>query len=115
MPGSSLRQALAVDKVWRDADGMKIEGFGNADNLMIDATLIEQGRPVVRYAAPPNARFQDFTAFEACLRLAASARGAGTLVSSALIPNLADQNSCAHWRSPMDMIFQGRSTSVFQA
>jgi hypothetical protein len=74
----------AVDKVWRDADGMKIEDFGNADNLMIDATLIEQGRPVVRYAAPPNARFQDFTAFEACLRLAASARGAGTLVSIAL-------------------------------
>jgi type I restriction enzyme M protein len=32
-----------------------------------------------------------------------------------LIPHLIDQNSCAHWRSPMDMIFQGRSTSVFQA
>ena len=32
-----------------------------------------------------------------------------------LIPHLIDQNSCAHWRSPMDMIFQGRSMSVFQA
>src|SRR5665811_1030716 len=32
-----------------------------------------------------------------------------------LIPHLIDQNSCAHWRSPMDMIFQGRSRSVFQA
>jgi len=32
-----------------------------------------------------------------------------------LIPSLIDQNSCAHWRSPMDMIFQGRSTSAFQA
>src|SRR5450756_1100842 len=32
-----------------------------------------------------------------------------------LIPRLIDQNPCAHWRSPMDMIFQGRSTSVFQA
>ena len=32
-----------------------------------------------------------------------------------LIPSLADQNPCAHWRSPMDMIFQGRSTRVFQA
>jgi hypothetical protein len=32
-----------------------------------------------------------------------------------IIPHLIDQNSCAHWRSPMDMIFQGRSTSVFQA
>jgi nucleotide-binding universal stress UspA family protein len=35
--------------------------------------------------------------------------------ASQLIPHLIDQNSCAHWRSPMDMIFQGRSTSVFQA
>ena len=32
-----------------------------------------------------------------------------------LIPHLIDQNPYAHWRSPMDMIFQGRSTSVFQA
>jgi hypothetical protein len=33
----------------------------------------------------------------------------------ALIPSLTDQNPFAHWRSPMDMIFQGRSRSVFQA
>jgi hypothetical protein len=32
-----------------------------------------------------------------------------------LIPHLIDQNPCAHWRNPMDMIFQGRSTSMFQA
>lgn len=32
-----------------------------------------------------------------------------------LIPDLIDQNPCAHWRNPMDMIFQGRSTRVFQA
>jgi hypothetical protein len=32
-----------------------------------------------------------------------------------IIPHLIDQNPCAHWRSPMDMIFHGRSTSVFQA
>jgi hypothetical protein len=32
-----------------------------------------------------------------------------------LIPSLIDQNPSVHWRSPMDMIFQGRSTSVFQA
>jgi hypothetical protein len=24
-----------------------------------------------------------------------------------LIPSLIDQNRCAHWRNPMDMIFQG--------
>jgi hypothetical protein len=43
------------------------------------------------------------------------AGGNGFVETGGLIPNLADQNSCAHWRSPMDMIFQGRSTSVFQA
>ena len=32
-----------------------------------------------------------------------------------LIPDLIDQNPCAHRRNPMDMIFQGRSMSVFQA
>jgi hypothetical protein len=35
--------------------------------------------------------------------------------AAGLIPRLIDQNPCAHWRSPMDMIFQGRSTRVFQA
>jgi hypothetical protein len=65
--------------VWRDSVGMKIEDFGNADNLMIDATLMEEGRPMVRHVASPNACFQDLTAFEACLRLAARAREAGTL------------------------------------
>jgi len=32
-----------------------------------------------------------------------------------LIPRFTDQNSWAHWRWPMDMIFQGCSTSLFQA
>jgi hypothetical protein len=40
---------------------------------------------------------------------------AGGTTNNGLIPHLIDQNPCAHWRSPMDMIFQGRSTSVFQA
>ena len=35
--------------------------------------------------------------------------------ASGLIPSLIDHNSCAHCRNPMDMIFQGRSTRVFQA
>jgi crotonobetainyl-CoA:carnitine CoA-transferase CaiB-like acyl-CoA transferase len=32
-----------------------------------------------------------------------------------LIPAPFDQNSCAHWRRPMDMILQGWSTSLFHA
>jgi hypothetical protein len=38
-----------------------------------------------------------------------------TVASARFIPRLIDQNRCAHWRNPMDMIFQGRSMSVFQA
>jgi hypothetical protein len=34
---------------------------------------------------------------------------------SSLIPNPIDQNPWAHWRSPMDMMRQGRSTSLFHA
>src|SRR5262249_54236258 len=32
-----------------------------------------------------------------------------------LIPVPIDQNPCANWRSPMDMMRQGWSTSLFQA
>jgi hypothetical protein len=32
-----------------------------------------------------------------------------------VIPVPVDQNSCAHWRRPMDMILQGWSTSLFHA
>ena len=32
-----------------------------------------------------------------------------------LIPAPFDQNPCAHWRRPMDMILQGWSTSLFHA
>ena len=32
-----------------------------------------------------------------------------------VIPSLIDQNPCAHCRSPMDMMRQGWSTSLFQA
>jgi hypothetical protein len=32
-----------------------------------------------------------------------------------IIPNPIDQNPWAHWRSPMDMMRQGWSTSLFHA
>ena len=32
-----------------------------------------------------------------------------------LIPSLIDQNPCAHWHNPMDMMRQGWSTSLFHA
>src|SRR3954463_2659635 len=49
---SRVRQTSSVlfddqDGVWRDQYGMRVEDFGNADNLMIDACLAEQGHPLV--------------------------------------------------------------------
>src|SRR4029450_6589312 len=35
--------------------------------------------------------------------------------SAELIPSPNDHDLCAHWRFPIDMIIQGRSTSLFQA
>jgi len=58
-------------KVWRDANRMTIENFGNADNSMIDNALIEHGGyRIVRHPAGPENLFQDLTGFEMCLRLA---------------------------------------------
>jgi nucleoside 2-deoxyribosyltransferase len=69
--------AVTFDPVaiaWRDANRMTIENFGNADNLMIDNSLIEHGGyPIVRHCAPPDDLFHDLTGFEACLRLAVEA------------------------------------------
>lgn len=62
-----------ASKVWRDSGGMSVENFGNAENLMIEAALLEQGHPLVRHAAPPADRFRDLTGFEHCLHLAAQA------------------------------------------
>jgi nucleoside 2-deoxyribosyltransferase len=57
--------------VWRDSAGMIIENFGNADNLMIDNSLIEHGgHPIVRHKAQPADLFRDLTGFQTCLRLA---------------------------------------------
>jgi nucleoside 2-deoxyribosyltransferase len=61
----------AASRTWRDAETMEIEDFGNADNLMIERALAEQGAPIVRHPAAANERLRDLTGFETCLRLAA--------------------------------------------
>jgi nucleoside 2-deoxyribosyltransferase len=52
-----------------DADDLAIENFGNADNLMLDAALKQQGREIVRPAASLPG-LDDLTGFGACLRQA---------------------------------------------
>ena len=61
--------------IWRDGDGLLIEDFGNADNLMLGACLADGGAPLVRAAA--SCPLADLAAFEICLRLAAARLGAG--------------------------------------
>jgi nucleoside 2-deoxyribosyltransferase len=55
---------------WRDLMDMTVEDFGNADNLMIDMSLLTAGHPIVRHQAAPNQRFHDLAGFEQCLELA---------------------------------------------
>jgi nucleoside 2-deoxyribosyltransferase len=53
----------------RDAGGLLIENFGNADNLMLDGALKAQGRKVIRpEVSLPT--LSDLTGFMACLRQA---------------------------------------------
>lgn len=74
---TKLKEKLVFDSthnVWRDADGMTVEDFGNADNLMIDRAVAEHGGyPIVRHDAPLSEVHRDLTGFETCLRLAAEA------------------------------------------
>jgi nucleoside 2-deoxyribosyltransferase len=61
-----------VANVWRDANRMTVEDFGNADNLMIDNALLDYGgHSMVRHPAQRENLFEDLTGFEMCLRLAA--------------------------------------------
>jgi nucleoside 2-deoxyribosyltransferase len=54
-----------------DADGLTVEDFGLADNLMIVHGLDYHGCPLIAPRLPPLDPWHDLTAFEACVRLAA--------------------------------------------
>ncbi len=79
----SVSDATYVDRVLalfggsrdteQDADGLTIEGFGMADNLMIICGLAG-GAPVLRAADPAASREEaDMQAFEHCLKAAQKA------------------------------------------
>jgi nucleoside 2-deoxyribosyltransferase len=58
--------ALAPDGAWRDGEGMLIEAFGLADNLMIDAAILGSGGALFTEAVPAASRWIDLAAFERC-------------------------------------------------
>jgi nucleoside 2-deoxyribosyltransferase len=69
------KRALAYSNDPRDLaarvapDGLAVEDFGLAENLMLACGLSEGGFPLLRATAPVADPMLDFTAFEACLRL----------------------------------------------
>ena len=65
-----VREAAACTSengVVRDADGMLVEDFGGADNLMITCSLLDAGLALVRTAVAKKELFHDLAGFEACL------------------------------------------------
>jgi nucleoside 2-deoxyribosyltransferase len=54
------------DGAWRDGEGMLIEAFGLADNLMIDAAILGSGGALFTAAVPQASRWTDLAAFERC-------------------------------------------------
>jgi nucleoside 2-deoxyribosyltransferase len=57
-----------------DADGLSVEDFGLADNLMMVQLLALRGHALVTPRQTPANIWQDLTAFEACVRMAAAQR-----------------------------------------
>ncbi|MEA2861895.1 MAG: hypothetical protein QOC72_3934 [Methylobacteriaceae bacterium] len=62
--------AVPRDPHWLDQNGMTIEDYSNADNLMIDAAFESQGHRIVRRSVAEAERFRDLAGFEECLRAA---------------------------------------------
>lgn len=50
-------------------DGMMVEAFGLADNLMCEVSALDSGGRVFRHAAASSKIWSDLTAFESCVRL----------------------------------------------
>ena len=55
-----------------EVDGSMVEGFGLADNLMLDRSAAEGGVPVVRVAAVREPTQPAFEAFEECVEVASA-------------------------------------------
>ena len=58
-----------------DAEGLTVEDFGLADNLMMIHLLDQHGCPLVTPREAPADRWNDLTSFEVCVRIAAKHAG----------------------------------------
>jgi nucleoside 2-deoxyribosyltransferase len=57
-----------------DADGLQIEDFGLADNLMVDGAIAASSGAFIRQSCRPAEIWHDLRAFEACLDAVAEAK-----------------------------------------
>jgi nucleoside 2-deoxyribosyltransferase len=74
-----------ADGTWVDEEGFSIEDFGNADNLMIDASLNEHGNAFLRVDG--SGRIDDMDAFAAGLAVAAGRLLAGRENPASVMPD----------------------------
>jgi len=58
--------AERVQEQWRDAEGLEIEDFGLAENLMLEGAIAASGGVMLRATAPLD--WTDLSLFEQCLR-----------------------------------------------
>lgn len=65
-----------TDGYKRGPDGLSLEDFEMADNLMLDGGVERRGGIVATHGASPEALYTDLTAFEACLQHLAALRDA---------------------------------------
>lgn len=64
-----------ADGYKRGPDGLSLEDFEMADNLMLDGGVERRGGIVATHAASPAELYTDLTAFEVCLKHLAARRG----------------------------------------
>jgi nucleoside 2-deoxyribosyltransferase len=66
---------LGDDGTWRDGEGLAVEAFGCADNLMIDGAIAASGGALEVAELVREERWRDLAAFERCVRRAAALLG----------------------------------------
>ncbi len=56
-----------------DENGMRVEDWELADNLMLESCILNSGGALVTHDAAPSERFSDLRGFEACLKRVSAA------------------------------------------
>lgn len=73
--GYTAAAADYADRV--EPDGMQVERFGLADNLMVEGAIVRSGGRVLRGSAADAWSFDDLALFERCVRVAVETLGLG--------------------------------------